>query len=85
MSKEISFSKIEVTSDGKVVWVNGPDKCLARFCKFSTEYFYVNQSQSIKHDLEDQTQDWEDFVVNIGIHFNVDVSEHKPNYIEEGE
>jgi hypothetical protein len=32
--------------------------------------------------MENLSQDWEDFVINIGLHFVVDVSKHKPQYIE---
>jgi len=79
---EIDLPPVEVSSDGRTVWVNGQEKCLARFCRFSTEYFQGETPQSIKHNPENLSQDWEDFVINIGLHFVVDVSKHKPQYIE---
>lgn len=84
MSYEVAMTDtlalIDVSSDGRTVWVNGQMGCLARFCKYSAEY-YGDKPQTVKNNPENLKQSWEDFVVNIGIHFNVDVSEHKPNYV----
>lgn len=79
-------SDCEVTSDGRTVWVGGPDGCcLGRFSRFGVDVHRDTQGQiNIGACLDCTTStDWGRFVSSMRRHHGVVVSdEHKPDYLK---
>ena len=72
---------MDVTSNGKTVWVNSSSKgCVARFCQLSLELMpntatFSVRSEPTKHDGED----WDRFKAMVSNAYGVAVSdEHEP-------
>lgn len=80
-----THGEIEVSSDGRTVWVNLV-VCLARFCPTSREYAQVDQKEAkcVGHgDRTPTPQDWDDFVREIEARWGITVeAEHTPLYIK---
>jgi hypothetical protein len=60
-----------VSNDYKTVWVNSEERCLARFCPISQEFFNNDNSlDSIPHYQRKPTKtDWENFCKEMHEHF----------------
>ena len=80
---------IEVSSDGRTVWVN-KDVCLARFCPISHEYTAVvtdgvaYQEGTIPHNIPDMliAAHWDNFVIGVKKRWGVKITnEHRPLYV----
>ena len=76
-----TFGKFEVSTDGRTVWVNGPEGCYARLTQTMVEYtlpqgeFYFAKLTKLK--------DWEDFKKNTIKWYGVEIPEDwKPTWLK---
>ncbi len=82
---------IEIVSDGRTVWVNGPDGCcLGRFSRFGIDVHKDAAGQQQGSQCLDCTHttptdmDWARFVLNMMLHHDVVVGdEHRPYFLKE--
>ena len=71
----------EVTSDGRTVWVNDRQQCVARFCPISHEYMISMRNTETRKHAEDgpSFDDWESFRHGVEHRFNIVVDpKHAP-------
>lgn len=68
--------KTEITTDGKVVWVN-TDRCIGRFCRVSGEIMFSNG------DVLTIKPDWQLWTEKMKRYHKIRIAKkHKPNYEE---
>lgn len=71
----------EVASDGRTVWVNLDNQCVARFCPVSHEYMQsITDVETRRHETAGPSvDDWESFKHGVDHRFHVTVTDvHQP-------
>ena len=69
-----------ISSDGKVVWINGSTGCLARFYRTSAEYFGFEKTETVLH-TGNNVEDWINFVNESEHRFGAFVDRYKPGWV----
>jgi hypothetical protein len=79
-----TFGLHEVSSDGRTIWVNGPEGCLARFCPVSQEFMSPPDFSAFKHPNDNPTAEhWQRFVDKVRSAFDLAIDDkHRPLTIE---
>lgn len=77
---------LSITCNDKTIWLNGKNKCFARFCPSTQEYLKSKDSFCFDTKIHPKTgptkNDWENFRIEVFVRFEFNIPKNfVPQYL----